>query len=96
MANAALTQSRTPLRDRWTQLIAGVICMIMIANLQYGWTLFVHPIAAKHHWSVAAIQVAFSIFVALENVFNSRYSVGRTPIRTVSSPSNARVGIRWN
>jgi OFA family oxalate/formate antiporter-like MFS transporter len=53
-------------RERWTQLVAGVICMIMIANLQYGWTLFVHPIAAKHGWSLAAIQVAFSIFVALE------------------------------
>jgi OFA family oxalate/formate antiporter-like MFS transporter len=40
--------------------------MIMIANLQYGWTLFVHPIAEAHKWSVASIQVAFAIFVALE------------------------------
>ena len=36
------------------------------------------------------------VFVGIENVFNSRYSVGRTPIRTVSSPLNLRVGIRWN
>jgi OFA family oxalate/formate antiporter-like MFS transporter len=40
--------------------------MVMIANYQYGWTLFVHPIAQAHHWVVAEIQVAFSIFVALE------------------------------
>jgi len=53
-------------RERWTQLIAGVICMIMIANLQYGWTLFVRPINVAHGWSIASIQVAFSIFVALE------------------------------
>jgi OFA family oxalate/formate antiporter-like MFS transporter len=53
-------------RERWTQLIAGILCMIMIANLQYGWTLFVHPISAAHGWSVASIQIAFSIFVALE------------------------------
>jgi OFA family oxalate/formate antiporter-like MFS transporter len=53
-------------RERWTQLFAGVICMIMIANLQYGWTLFVNPIAQKHGWSIAAIQVAFTVFVALE------------------------------
>jgi len=66
MANAALMQSQSPLRDRWTQLIAGIVCMIMIANLQYGWTLFVRPIQEKHGWSVAAIQLAFSIFVALE------------------------------
>jgi OFA family oxalate/formate antiporter-like MFS transporter len=66
MANSATGQSNPLGRERWTQLIAGVICMIMIANLQYGWTLFVQPIAQKHGWSVAAIQVAFSIFVALE------------------------------
>lgn len=36
------------------------------------------------------------VFAALENVLNSRYSVGRTPVRTVSSPINARFGIRWN
>jgi len=40
--------------------------MVMIANLQYGWTLFVNPIATKHGWSIAAIQLAFSIFIALE------------------------------
>jgi len=37
-----------------------------------------------------------SIFAAVENIFNSRYSTGRTPIRTVSSPIAARVGLRWN
>jgi len=66
MANSATGTSNPLGRERWTQLIGGVICMIMIANLQYGWTLFVHPIAQKHGWSVASIQVAFSIFVALE------------------------------
>jgi MFS transporter, OFA family, oxalate/formate antiporter len=51
---------------RWGQLITAIICMVMIANLQYGWTLFVHPLAQAHSWVVADIQVAFSIFVALE------------------------------
>jgi MFS transporter, OFA family, oxalate/formate antiporter len=51
---------------RWTILVCAILCMVMIANLQYGWTLFVNPIAAKHGWSIAAIQVAFSIFIALE------------------------------
>lgn len=36
-----------------------------------------------------------SIFTGIENMFNSRYSVGRTPIRTVASPVNVRVGLRW-
>jgi len=40
--------------------------MVMIANLQYGWNLFVNPIDHAHHWGRAAIQVAFSIFVLTE------------------------------
>ena len=52
--------------NRTIQLVAGVICMVMIANLQYGWTYFVDPINAKFHWGRPAIQVAFTIFVATE------------------------------
>lgn len=52
--------------NRWAQLTFGVVCMILIANLQYGWTLFVQPMAQTHGWEVASIQVAFSIFIALE------------------------------
>jgi OFA family oxalate/formate antiporter-like MFS transporter len=48
------------------QLICCIICMILIANLQYGWTLFVNPINKAHGWSLASIQLAFSIFIALE------------------------------
>jgi len=66
MASGGAQAGQSINRERWTQLIAGVICMIMIANLQYGWTLFVRPINVAHGWSIASIQVAFSIFVALE------------------------------
>jgi MFS transporter, OFA family, oxalate/formate antiporter len=62
---------------RWTQLLSVIACMIMIANLQYGWTLFVNPLRDAHpSWgfellwwhfdTIAAIQLAFSIFIALE------------------------------
>jgi OFA family oxalate/formate antiporter-like MFS transporter len=66
MANVGATSGQSLSRERWTQLIAGVICMTLIANLQYGWTLFVGPIHAAHGWDVASIQLAFSIFIALE------------------------------
>ena len=36
------------------------------------------------------------VFTGIENIFNSRYSVGKTPLRTVSSPINIRFGVRWN
>jgi OFA family oxalate/formate antiporter-like MFS transporter len=51
---------------RWGQLIMGIACMALIANLQYGWTLFVNPIQAKNHWPLSEIQLAFSIFVLVE------------------------------
>jgi OFA family oxalate/formate antiporter-like MFS transporter len=51
---------------RWWQLLVGVICMVQIANLQYGWTLFVSPIQEKFGWDRADIQVAFAIFVLME------------------------------
>src|SRR5437660_11556090 len=53
-------------RNRWVQLIVGIIGMVMIANLQYGWTLFVQPIDDKFHFGRAAIQVAFTTFVLFE------------------------------
>jgi len=40
--------------------------MVAVANLQYGWTLFVHPINEKYGWSLASIQTAFAIFVIAE------------------------------
>jgi len=62
---------------RWTQLVSCVICMVMIANLQYGWTLFVNPMRAAHpiwsldflwwHWdTLTGITFAFTVFIALE------------------------------
>ena len=65
-ATGSVTTARVSDSTRWVNLIFCVICMIMIANLQYGWTLFVDPISKAHGWTRAAIQVAFAIFIALE------------------------------
>jgi OFA family oxalate/formate antiporter-like MFS transporter len=61
--NPTSTQ-KTP--NRWLQLIFGIICMGLVANLQYAWTLFVSPIEAKNHWGLTAIQLSFSIFILVE------------------------------
>jgi len=58
--------ARAPASVRLVQLGVGIVCMVMIANLQYGWTLFVIPIDQKYHWGRAAIQVAFTVFVLTE------------------------------
>ncbi|AJE97586.1 oxalate/formate MFS antiporter [Pandoraea apista] len=67
MQAAAQPEEKTSfLGGRWSQLVIGIICMGLVANLQYSWTLFVEPMEAKHHWGIAAIQVAFSIFIVVE------------------------------
>ena len=63
---APVTQASASSIEPWIQLVAGVICMAMIANLQYGWTIFVNPIDAKFHWGKAAIQGTFTTFILLE------------------------------
>jgi OFA family oxalate/formate antiporter-like MFS transporter len=67
MGLRAETAAITPTAaTRWGKLLVCFICMVMIANLQYGWTLFVNPIHMVHGWSIASIQFAFALFIALE------------------------------
>src|SRR3981189_881873 len=86
--------SETP---RWGQLIFGIICMVMIANLQYGWTLFVNPIDQKYHWGRAAIQVAFTIFVVTETwlVPFEGYLIDRFGPRVMVCGSGVLVAVAW-
>jgi OFA family oxalate/formate antiporter-like MFS transporter len=82
---------------RWGQLLMGIVCMAMIANLQYGWTLFVNPIADKHGWSRAAIQVAFTIFVLTETwlVPIEGYLVDKFGPRPVVLVGGILCGLGW-
>src|SRR6476661_7828147 len=82
---------------RWGQLIFGIICMVMIANLQYGWTLFVGPIDQKYHWGRAAIQVAFTIFVLTETwlVPIEGYLIDKFGPKIMVCASGALVAIAW-
>ena len=51
------------INNRWFQLCASLISMIMIANLQYAWTLFVTPLQEGTGWSLRDIQAAFTLFI---------------------------------
>src|ERR1700704_3292011 len=91
------TATTQPPSGRWLQLLIGIVCMVMIANLQYGWTLFVGPIGQKHGWDRASIQVAFTIFVltetwlgAIEGWFVDRYGP-----KIVVVIGGVLVGISW-
>ena len=45
------------------QLLIGIDAMVMIANYQYGWTLFVPEIEKTFRWKRPAIAIAFTLFV---------------------------------
>ena len=94
LGGATLARSST---YRWGQLAMGIICMAMIANLQYGWTLFVNPISDKYGWSRAAIQVAFTIFVLTETwlVPIEGYLVDRFGPRPVVMVGGILCGLGW-
>ena len=82
---------------RWWQLTLGVICMSMIANLQYGWTLFVNPIHDARGWSLSAIQVTFTVFVLVETwlVPVEGYLVDRMGPRIVGVVAGILVALSW-
>lgn len=82
---------------RWGQLVFGIICMVMTANLQYGWTLFVTPIDNKYHWGRASIQVAFSIFVLAETwlVPFEGYLIDRFGPKLMVGIAGGLIAIAW-
>ena len=99
MSTAAGPPLTVPASDatRWGQLVFGIICMVMTANLQYGWTLFVTPIDNKYHWGRASIQVAFSIFVLAETwlVPFEGYLIDKFGPKFMVSIAGGLIAIAW-
>jgi MFS transporter, OFA family, oxalate/formate antiporter len=95
--NANSNQATGAFGNPWLQLTIGVICMACVANLQYGWTLFVNPIDDKYHWGRAAIQVAFTVFVLVETwlIPVEGYLVDRFGPRWVVIGGAVLVAIAW-
>src|SRR5215831_18468537 len=82
---------------RWWQLAFGIVVMVMVANLQLGWTPFVDPIDQKYHWGRYAIQWAFTIFVLVQTwlVPLHGYLIDRFGPRVMISIAGILVGTAW-
>ena len=87
--------SRIP--NRWIQLIAGIVAMMAVANLQYAWTLFTKPIQAHLHVSLVAVQWTFTLFIALETwlVPFEGYLVDRIGPRLMLGLGSIMVALGW-
>lgn len=83
--------------NRWLQLGLGILAMIMIANLQYGWAQFVPPMVAANHWGKAAVQWAFTLFVLTETflVPVEGYLIDRIGPRPMVIVGGILVGAAW-
>jgi MFS transporter, OFA family, oxalate/formate antiporter len=97
MVTDTSSQTTSMFARPWAQLIVGIICMVMVANLQYGWTLFVGPIGDKYHWTKAAIQVTFTLFVLFETwlVPAEGYLVDKFGPRWMIVGGGILCGIAW-
>ncbi|HEX4243785.1 MAG TPA: oxalate/formate MFS antiporter [Steroidobacteraceae bacterium] len=97
MSDVPDSRPSSPFAQPWVQLVVGVICMASVANMQYGWTLFVDPIDSKFHWGRKAIQVAFTLFVAVETwlVPVEGYLVDRFGPKWVVMCGGVLVAIAW-
>src|SRR5947208_3739520 len=84
-------------RNRWTQLVVGIFTMVMIANLQYGWTLFVDPINEKTNFGRPFILGLLSTFILFETwlVPFEGYLVDRFGPRLLVAIGGLLVGVAW-
>src|SRR5207247_1063696 len=83
--------------NRWFQLGASLIAMIMIANLQYAWTLFVKPIQQGHGWKLSDIQVAFTLFILFQTWVQplDGWLIDRLGPRGFISAAGVLCGLGW-
>jgi len=83
--------------NRWVRLIASVTLMIMIANLQYAWALFVNPIRGATGWKLSDIQWGFTFFIAFETwaMPFSGWLIDRFGARIFVSLAAVLCGVGW-
>jgi len=85
------------INNRWFQLCASLIAMIMIANLQYSWTLFVEPMRTATKWKLSDIQWAFTLFILFQTWVQPAqgFLIDRLGPRLFTTVAGVLCGIGW-
>jgi OFA family oxalate/formate antiporter-like MFS transporter len=83
--------------SRWFQLVASLVAMIMIANLQYSWTLFVEPIRTGNGWPLSGVQQAFILFILFQTWVQplDGWLIDRFGPRALISAAGVLCGVGW-
>lgn len=85
------------IHNRWFQLCASLVAMIMIANLQYSWTLFVKPLQQGTGWKLSDIQWAFTLFILFQTWVQpcQGWLIDRLGPRRFTSAAGLLCGVGW-
>jgi len=85
------------INNRWFQLCASLVAMIMIANLQYAWTLFVQPLQGATGWKLSDIQFAFTLFIVCQTWVQplDGWLIDRLGPRGLISVAGILCGLGW-
>src|SRR5712691_5092966 len=85
------------INNRWFQLCVSVIAMVMIANLQYSWTLFVKPLQQGTGWKVSDIQWAFTLFILFQTWVQPAqgWLIDRMGPRLFATIAGVLCGVGW-
>lgn len=85
------------MKNRWVQLSAALVAMLMIANLQYSWTLFVPPIRAATGWKLSDVQWAFTLYILFQTWVMpfEGWLIDRIGPRIFISAAGILCGIGW-
>jgi OFA family oxalate/formate antiporter-like MFS transporter len=85
------------INNRWFQLVSSLLAMIMIANLQYSWTLFVGPMQTSTGWSLPDIQFAFALFILFQTWVQplDGWLIDRLGPRWFISAAGVLCGLGW-
>ena len=85
------------INNRWFQLFAALLAMMMISNLQYAWTLFVKPLQQDTGWKLSDIQWAFTLFILFQTWVQplQGWLIDRIGPRVFISVAGVLCGIGW-
>jgi len=83
--------------SRWTQLLLGLVCMLVISSPQYVWTLFTQPFGASLGAGLAELQITFSILIVVQTFLAPCQGllVDRFGPRLLLSVGGALTGLSW-
>ncbi|HWI52344.1 MAG TPA: oxalate/formate MFS antiporter [Symbiobacteriaceae bacterium] len=97
MTQAAATSPDRNMTTRWFVLIALVVAMMAVANPQYAWTLFTTDLRKDFNASLAAVQLALTLFIAVQTwlVPVETWLVDRFGPRWVMTTGGAILGLSW-